>query len=70
MEDIYKTIDQRPEPLWTVERVAEYLSLNSMTVYRWAKIGKIKSMKISNRVRIPESEVKRIAGETRTKLTP
>ena len=56
------------EPLWSVEKVADYFSLNKMTVYRWVKTGKVKSLKIGSRVRIPRSEVERIASETQSQL--
>jgi len=60
------------EVLWTPRQVAKYLGLNTTTVYRWIAEGKIldpqKIVRFSNRVRIPRSEVERIAGLTKAKL--
>ncbi|KKK92169.1 hypothetical protein LCGC14_2705640, partial [marine sediment metagenome] len=54
------------EILWTVPNVAKYLGLNPVTVYRWISqkrmIDPTKIVRFSNRVRIPRSEVERIAG--------
>ena len=58
--------------LWTVEQTAKYLSIHPGTVYNW--IGKKnvldpkKLVRFSNRVRIPRSEVMRIAGSIKSKL--
>ena len=60
------------EILWTPQQVAKYLGLNPVTVYRWIAekrmIDPTKVIRFSNRVRIPRSEVERIAGLTRAKL--
>lgn len=60
------------EILWTPQQVAKYLGLNPVTVYRWISekrmIDPTKIIRFSNRVRIPRSEVERIAGITRDKL--
>ena len=60
------------EILWTPQNVAKYLGLNPVTVYRWIAEGRMldptKIIRFSNRVRIPRSEVERIAGLTRAKL--
>lgn len=60
------------EILWTVPNVAKYLGLNPVTVYRWISqkrmIDPTKIVRFSNRVRIPRSEVERIAGLTKDKL--
>ena len=54
------------EPLWTVPQVAKYLNLSPVTVYRWLAEKKQfdpeKVIRFANRVRIPRSEVERIAG--------
>lgn len=68
MNDEYAEVNHKPEPLWTVDQVADYLTLNKMTVYRWIKDEKIKAVRIGKRVRIPVSEVRRIAGETQDEL--
>lgn len=58
--------------LWTPQQVAKYLGLNPVTVYRWLSEGRMidpqKVVRFSNRVRIPRSEVERIAGIVRKKL--
>ena len=60
------------EVLWTVPQVAKYLGLNSNTVYRWIAEGKMfdpeKIVRFANRVRIPRSEVERIAGTIKKSL--
>lgn len=60
------------EILWTPQNVAKYLGLNPVTVYRWIAEKRMfdpdKIVRFSNRVRIPRSEVERIAGLTRNKL--
>lgn len=60
------------EVLWTPKQVAKYLGLNPVTVYRWLQekrmIDPKKIVRFSNRVRIPRSEVERIAGITKEKL--
>ena len=60
------------EILWTPKQVAKYLGLSPVTVYRWISEGRMidpkKIVRFSNRVRIPRSEVERIAGITREKL--
>lgn len=61
------------EILWTPKQVAKYFGLNPVTVYRWISekrmLDATKIIRFSNRVRIPRSEVERIAGLTREKLT-
>lgn len=60
------------EILWTVEQVASYFTLSKRTVYQWISAGKTidptKIVRIGNRVRIPRSEVERIAGKIRNQL--
>ena len=54
------------EKLWTISQVAKYLSVNPITVYRWLREKKVfdpeKIIRFANRVRIPQSEVERVAG--------
>lgn len=61
------------EVLWTPQQVAKYLMVNRLTVYRWIKGGQIidpsKIIKISSKIRIPRSEVERIAGIKKGKLS-
>ncbi len=58
--------------LWTVEQTAKYLSIHPGTVYNWIGKKKVldpkKLVRFSNRVRIPRSEVMRIAGGIKSKL--
>lgn len=60
------------EILWTPKQVAKYLGLSPVTVYRWISEERMLDPKMivrfSNRVRIPRSEVERLAGVTRAKL--
>lgn len=60
------------EILWTPQQVAKYLGLNKVTVYRWISEGKMidptKIIRFSNRVRIPRSEVERLAGGIKNQL--
>lgn len=49
-----------PEQLLTAEQVAEWLQLNTQSVYRLAREGKIKRVQVSdNTVRFSRSEVER-----------
>ncbi|MEX2053940.1 MAG: helix-turn-helix domain-containing protein [Candidatus Colwellbacteria bacterium] len=65
-------IKKELEILWTPQQVAKYLGLHTVTVYRWIAekrmLDQTKIVRFSNRVRIPRSEVERIAGITRAKL--
>ena len=60
------------EVLWTPQQVAKYLGLNPVTIYRWISkkqmLDPAKIVRFSNRVRIPRSEVERIAGVTKAKI--
>lgn len=60
------------EVLWTPQQVAKYLGLNPVTVYKWISQKRMldpsKIVRFSNRVRIPRSEVERIAGTIRKKI--
>ncbi len=53
------------EVLWTPEQLAEYFTLSKRTIYGWIYNKKVinpdKIIRIGNRVRIPRSEVQRIA---------
>lgn len=68
MEEIKKDL----EILWTPKQVAEYFTLSIRTVYQWISGGKVldpnKIVRIGNRVRIPRSEVERVAGKIRNQL--
>lgn len=64
--------EKKLEVLWTPRKVAEYLSVNRVTVYRWLAekrmLDPTKIIRFSNRVRIPRSEVERIAGVIKSNL--
>lgn len=60
------------EILWSPKQLAEYLTVSPVTVYRWLSQKKVidpaKVVRIGKTVRIPRSEVERIAGNVRQKL--
>lgn len=65
-------IKKELEVLWTPVQVARYLGVSKVTVYRWISekrmLDPTKLIRFSNRVRIPRSEVERIAGSIREKI--
>ena len=61
--------DMKPiEPMWSAARIATYMSVDVQTVYRWMWNGRIKSVKVGNVRRVPQSEVQRLVNESRGKL--
>lgn len=51
------------EKLYTINQVAEMLSVHANTVRRWIKSGKLKTVKLEvGTDRITETEVKRFVG--------
>lgn len=60
------------EVLWSVAQVAKYLGVHPVTIYRWLSEGRVlnkeKVLRIGSRVRIPRSEVVRIAGVIKSGL--
>lgn len=62
------------EVLWTPKQVAQYFTLSIRTVYQWIAMGKMidpsKIVHIGRNVRIPRSEVERIAGKIKGTLKP
>lgn len=60
------------EVLWTPQQVAKYLGVHRVTVYNWIREQKVidptKIVRFSKYVRIPRSEVERIAGVVKSKL--
>lgn len=60
------------EILWTVEQVASYFVISKRTVYSWIRekrmINPAKLVYIGNMVRIPRSEVERIANKKKVAL--
>lgn len=57
-----------PEPLWTIEQVAAYLSIARITVYRMIKRGELNVIRMGKRLRIPEGEIKRLSGQIQETL--
>lgn len=64
--------EKKLEVLWTPQQLAKYLSISPRTVYNWLSAKRVidptKVVRIGYRVRIPRSEVERIAGLTRDKI--
>jgi excisionase family DNA binding protein len=66
------------EVLWTPQQLAKYLNISKVSVYRWISEKRVldpaKLIRIGRAVRIPRSEVERIAGikkkELNEKLQP
>lgn len=56
------------EHLWTVQQTAKFLGMQPQTIRGWVRQGKLKQIKLSNRVRIPRSEVERLVAEARNKM--
>ena len=52
---------------YTAKELAEKLSLNVMTIYRYIKAGKLKAHKIGKEYRITHAEFERFMRNTRTK---
>jgi excisionase family DNA binding protein len=52
-----------PGQPWTVKEVANYLKISQSTVFSMLNDGRIRSITISRRRFIPDSEVKRLAEE-------
>ena len=48
--------------LFSVPKVATVLDLSSQTVWREIKAGRIKIVKFRRAVRVPRSEIERLAG--------
>lgn len=60
------------EVMWTPRQVANYFQVSMVTVYRWINQGKMfdptKIVRLSNFVRIPRSEVERLAAINTKKI--
>jgi excisionase family DNA binding protein len=54
---------------YSPSEVAKMLGVNPRTVARWCRFGKIKALRVFNRWKIPESEVKRLLGQKSTENT-
>lgn len=51
------------ERMYTIREVCTKLGLAYTTVWQWVRQGKIKAVRVGGRIRIPESELKRIVRE-------
>lgn len=64
---------QNLEVLWTIPQLSQYLSVAPVTVYRWLSKKKVidpsKVVRLGKSVRIPRSEVERIAGLRKQQIT-
>lgn len=60
------------EVLWSVHQVAAYLGIKPITVYRWISekrtLDPDKIVRFGKNVRIPRSEVERLAGKLKEKI--
>lgn len=72
MDDTIKNERKDLEVLWTPRQAAKYLNLHPVSIYRWIMEKRVlnpdKLIRFSNRVRIPRSEIERIAGSVRNNL--
>ena len=46
---------------WTTKDAAAFLDIGERTIFRWIKSGRIRSIKIGAKLRIPDSVVRDIA---------
>lgn len=72
MTDTTETVRNPLEPMWTPKQVSTYLQVHPRTVYNWLSLGRVFRpeviVRIGKRVRIPRSEVERIAGNIKKSL--
>ena len=52
---------------YRAQELADKLSVNVMTIYRYIKASKLRAHKIGKEFRIEQAEFKRFLGKTRTK---
>ena len=57
----------KEKDFYTAQELAEMLSLNVMTIYRYIDKGKLKAYKLSKEFRIEKSEFKRFMNKAKTK---
>jgi excisionase family DNA binding protein len=62
-----KNMKQSPKAYYTATELAELLSLNVMTIYRYIKAGRLVAHKIGKEYRIDRAEFKRFMAKTKTK---
>ncbi len=59
--------DKKQAEYYTAKELAEKLSLNVMTIYRYIDAGKLKAFKIGKEFRIERSEFERFMNKAKTK---
>ncbi len=59
--------DKNQPEYYTAKELAEKLSLNVMTIYRYIDAGKLKAYKIGKEFRIEKSEFERFMNKSKTK---
>ncbi|MDP2695790.1 MAG: helix-turn-helix domain-containing protein [bacterium] len=59
--------DKNQPEYYTAKELAEKLSLNVMTIYRYIDAGKLKAYKIGKEFRIEKSEFERFMNKAKTK---
>jgi len=60
-------IKQTNKDFYTAKELAEILSLNVMTIYRYIDAGKLKAYKIGKEFRIERAEFERFMNKAKTK---
>lgn len=57
------------EVMWSAAKVASYIGVNTLTIYRWIKEGQIHDFrKMGRTIRIPQSEVQRLMNAQKAKI--
>ncbi|MBI3273602.1 MAG: helix-turn-helix domain-containing protein, partial [Candidatus Colwellbacteria bacterium] len=59
--------DKKQTEYYTAKELADKLSLNVMTIYRYIDAGKLKAYKIGKEFRIERSEFERFMNKAKTK---
>lgn len=59
--------DKKQTEYYTAKELADMLSLNVMTIYRYIGAGKLKAYKIGKEFRIEKSEFERFMNKAKTK---
>ena len=59
--------DEKQPEYYTAKELAEMLSLNVMTIYRYIDAGKLKAYKIGKEFRIEKAEFERFMNKAKTK---
>jgi len=49
-----------PRPAWTLTATAAALGVSAKTAERWARLGKIATLRVGRTVRVPAGEVDRL----------